>query len=142
MKLKVSILIIIIIAVVGIGAYLLIKSNSKSDEPIEKDIVSQITLNSEQYVSSLEKIKIGNTNDYFVITENVKWEVSDHESGLTVSFSIAIPYTITVDGVDYNGVYELNDASWSTDDGNPKYDFKITNLTKDGEIEVLVTRKK
>lgn len=33
-----------------------------------------------------------------------------------------------------------NSTSKSTDN-NPKYDFEITNLTKDGDIEVLISNK-
>lgn len=84
---------------------------------------------------------IENTDDYFIITKKVKWEVPEHDSGTTVSFSIAIPYTIHVDGKDYNGNYLLNNSNQNTLDKNPKYNLEITNLTKNYETEVIVTKK-
>lgn len=101
----------------------------------------EIILDEKQYVTALKQIKISGTNDFVTITENVKWDVPEHESGETVSFSISIPYTIVVDGEEYNGIYELNDSSWSIDDENLKYDFRVTNLTEDGEIEIVVSKK-
>ena len=38
-------------------------------------------------------------------------------------------------------IYELKDEAWSTPDNNPKYNFKVTNLTNNGDIEVLITKK-
>ena len=50
-------------------------------------------------------------------------------------------FNITVDGTSYSGTYALNDSAWSDDDENPKYNFKVTNLTSTGEIEVFITKK-
>lgn len=149
---KASIIIAMVVVVVVILVIGIIFMNSNQSEgkktvsqiPSQSEgikTVSQVTLDSEQYVNSLKKINISGTDDYFMITKDVKWEVPQHQKGETVSFSIAIPYTITVDEVEYNGVYELNDSSWSTDDNNPKYNFSVTNLTQNGEIEVLITKK-
>ena len=115
-----------------------VTTNNKRD-PIPT--VSQIEINSRQFINQLEKVKIKGTGDTIMITERVKWEVPDYGEGVTVSFSVPIPYTITVDGKDYNGIYELNDEAWSTPDNNPKYNFKVTNLTNNGDIEVLITKK-
>jgi len=129
-------IIAIILVVIIIGVIIAkLNKNDSSNTGLKVD------LNSKQYVNSLEKINIGNTNDSIIITENVKWDVPDYGEGVTASFSIAIPYTITVDGKDYNGIYELGDSAWNTDDNNPKYNFKVTNLTKEGKIEILITSK-
>ena len=102
---------------------------------------SEIELNTKQYINQLEKVRIKGTNDSIIITKQVKWEVPDYGPGVTVSFAIPIPYTITVDGKEYNGIYELNDFTEKTMDKNPKYNFEVTNLTKDGDIEVLISNK-
>lgn len=128
--------VIVVISVIGIN---FMKSKPKQDENIKT--VSQVSLNSKQYVNSLKKISINDTNDYIMITKAVKWEVPKHSKGQTISFSIAIPYTITVDEVEYNGIYYLNGSSSDSDDNNPKYNFSVTNLTQNGEIEVLITTK-
>jgi len=75
----------------------------------------------------MRKIGISGTDDYFMITEAVKWEVPEHDGGEIVSFSTAIPYTITVGGIEYNGVYKLDDSSLITDGNNSKYNFSVTN---------------
>ena len=130
--------------IIGTIIFVFIKSNntpSITSESNPKTTVSEITLNTKQYINQLEKIKIKDTNDSIMITKKVKWEVPEHKEGETISFSIPIPYTITVDGNDYNGIYELNDSDWNTKDNNPKYYLTITNLTKDGDIEVLIENK-
>ncbi len=58
-----------------------------------------------------------------------------------MSFTIAIPYTLTIDGKEYEGVYHLGSSSSKTKDNNPKYSFEVTNLTKNGDIEVLINTK-
>ena len=108
---------------------------------IKKSTISEIELNSKQVINQLEKVKIKGTDDSVIITQKVKWDVPDYGEHVTVSFSIAVPYTITVDGKDYNGIYELNDAEWSKKDNNPKYNFEVTNLTQNGDLEVLITNK-
>lgn len=102
--------------------------------------VTEINLGERAWINSLTKIKIKGTNDYFEITEKVKWEVPEHEEGTTISFAIPVPYTFVVDGVSYNGVYELNDAGWSKKDEGLDYNLKVVNLTKDGKIEIEVTK--
>ena len=117
------------------------QKQEKGDNGNLKTAVSEIELNSKQYINQLEKVKIKGTNDTLVITKQVKWQVPEHDPDMTVSFSIAVPYTIIVDGHEYNGVYKLNDSDWNTSDNNPKYDFKVTNLTKNGDIEILISNK-
>lgn len=149
-KASIIIAIVVVVAVILVIGIVFMNANqgegtkTASQVPSQSEgvkTVSEVTLDSEQYVNSLKKINISGTDDYFIIAKDVKWEVPEHKKGETVSFSIAIPYTITVDEVEYKGVYELNDSSWSADDKNPKYNFSVTNLTKNGEIEVLVTKK-
>lgn len=127
---------IIIIIVLGLGIFFINNNKSKQIKT-----VSKITLDSKQYINSLKKINIKGTDDYIMITEKVKWNVPDHEKEETLSFSISIPYTIIVDEVEYDGTYELGDYSDYTLDNNPKYNFSVTNLTENGEIEVLITTK-
>jgi hypothetical protein len=103
--------------------------------------VSEIELNSKQYINQLEKVKIKGTNDTIMITKQVKLEVPEHGEGVTVSFAIQVPYTITADGQEYNGTYQLGSSVSKAIDNNPKYDFEITNLTKDGDIEILIINK-
>lgn len=81
-----------------------------------------------------------NTNDYFEITKNIKWEIPEHWEDTTVSFSIPVPYTFVVDGISYNGIYELGESTFSTKPEGLKYNLKVINLTKDGKIEVEVTK--
>ena len=65
----------------------------------------------------------------------------DKEQYIEQLKAIKIPYTITVDGKEYKGIYELNDFESSKLDTNPKYDFKIVNLTTEGDISIKITKK-
>ena len=141
--------VLILIIIVACTFYLTACHNKKDDNnSSEQEVksntittVSEIELNTSQYINQLEKIKINGTDDTIMITERVKWEVPDYGEDVTVSFAVPIPYTFTIDGNEYNGIYELNDAAWSTPDNNPKYNFVVTNLTQNGDIEVLITNK-
>ena len=115
------------------------EENSGDDKKIQT--VTNIELDKEQYIEQLKAIKIDGTKDTIKIDEKVKWEEPEHEKDETVSFSIAVPYTITVDGKEYKGIYELNDFDSSKLDTNPKYDFKIVNLTTEGDISIKITKK-
>ena len=81
-------------------------------EPIQT--VSQIEINSKQFINQLEKVKIKGTDDTIMITERFKWEEVP-EDGLTkdgdfvlTEWVFPVPYTFTVDGKDYNGIFVLN----------------------------------
>jgi len=102
--------------------------------------VTEISLEEKAWINSLTKINIKNTNDYFTITKKVKWEVPEHSEDTTISFSIPIPYTFVVNGKSYNGIYELNDAVQSKKEEGLAYNLKVVNLTKDGKIEIEVTK--
>ena len=122
--------------------------DKKKEEPTTtttKDgitFVDKIELDKKQYIEQLKKVYIEDTDDYFIITEKVKWSIPEHEPGTTVSFIISIPYILHVDGVDYEGTYKLSTSSNSyAKDDNPKYDLKVTNLTKNYETQVLFTKK-
>ena len=117
------------------------QKEKKSDNDNSTPAISEIELNSKQYINQLEKIKIKGTNDTIMITKKVKWEVPKHEKGKTISFAIAIPYTITIDGKEYDGTYHLGSFENKKTSNNPKYNFQVTNLTKEGDIEVLITKK-
>lgn len=143
---KTSILIIVlclvlIIALCSILIFIKKDSNTGGNVADPSNTVTQIALNSEQYINSLEKIDIVNTNDSIMITKKVKWKVPEHDGATTTSFAILIPYTFTVDGVNYDGVYELGDYTPDTIDNNPKYKLTISDLTSDGKIRILIKRK-
>ena len=118
------------------GCSLFTKAGSSPEKPTTK-----VKLGEKQYIEQQKRIKIENTGDYFIITEKVKWDVPDYGPGTTVSFAIDIPYTMHVDGKDYNGHYMLNNYSESTMDKNPKYKLEVTNLTKNYDTEVIITKK-
>ena len=131
--------IVILIVIISIVGIIKIIKSKKSDNEITT--VTQIELNSKQYINSLQKIKIGDTDDYLLVTEKVKWEVPNYGEGVTVSFAINIPYVISVDGTEYTGNYQLNDYTTRSSDKNPKYNIQFTNLTQNGEIEVVIIPK-
>ncbi len=113
-----------------------------TDENTIKDVDTKLKLNVDQDINCLEKMNIEGTNDYFVITKKVVWKVPEHEEGETVSFAIAIPYTITVDGKEYQGTYSLNSSDNSTqNDENTKYNIKVTNLTSSGIVTINISNK-
>ncbi len=114
-------------------------NNTTGSEPIKFE--SNIELDKKTYIEQLKKVQINGTDDYLIINEKRKWEVPDHPEGATISFTIAIPYTLHVDGKDYSATYELGSGKSSGKDNNPKYEFTITNLTKDYETEVLIKKK-
>lgn len=116
--------------------------NNVSFKAVEKDdaTTTEIKLDEKSWIDSLTKINIKDRNDYFEITKKVKWEIPEHEEGATVSFAIAIPYTFVVDGKSFDGTYILDDANSSVKVEGTEYTLKVTNLTKEGKIEVLVTK--
>ena len=118
------------------GCSLFTKAGSSPEKPTTK-----VKLGEKQYIEQQKRIKIENTDDYFIITEKVKWEVPEYEPGSTVSFAIDVPYTMHVDGKDYNGHYMLNNYTERTMDQNPKSKFAISNLTKNYETQVIITKK-
>ena len=118
------------------GCSLFTKAGSSPEKPTTK-----VKLGEKQYIEQQKRIKIENTGDYFIITEKVKWDVPDYGPGTTVSFAIDVPYTMHVDGKDYNGHYMLNNYTERTMDQNPKYKFAISNLTKNYETQVIITKK-
>lgn len=107
------------------------------------DTASKIEIGRETYIDQLEQIPIGDSDDFIIITEKRKWEVPEHEDGAMISFTIQIPYTIHVDGVDYDGIYYFNDYENDAEnlDKNPKYTFEITDLTPTYETAVLIKEK-
>ena len=115
---------------------------STKNDPEKIPTVDKIKLDEKQYIEQLERVYIEDTEDYLIITKKVKWETPKEDNGnTTVSFSINIPYTLHVDGVDYNGNYQLNGYSEETMDKNPKYKLTITNLTNNYDIEVILANK-
>ena len=92
------------------------------------------------WVNSLTKINIKDTNDYFEITDKVKFDIPEYEEGTTISFSISVPYTFVVNGISYTGIYEFDNANWSKKDEGLDYNLRVMNVTKDGKIEIKVTK--
>lgn len=111
---------------------------------IERDfndvIVTEVSLGERAWVNSLTKINIKDTNDYFEITDNVKFDIPEYEEGTTISFSISVPYTFVVNGISYTGIYEFDNANWSKKDEGLDYNLRVMNVTKDGKIEIEVTK--
>ncbi len=138
MKKKIILFLLVIIGILSITGCS--KKENKNDNNNLK-LVSNIEIGKKQYIEQLKKISINGTDDYLIITEKRKWEVPEHEDGTTVSFTITIPYTLHVNGVDYSAEYYLGDYQQQTKDNNPKYDLIITNLTNNYETEVLIKEK-
>lgn len=136
MKKVITLFVLVISLVLITGCSLFTKAGSSPEKPTTK-----VKLGEKQYIEQQKRIKIENTDDYFIITEKVKWEVPEYEPGSTVSFAIDVPYTMHVDGKDYNGHYMLNNYTERTMDQNPKYKFAISNLTKNYETQVIITKK-
>lgn len=99
-----------------------------------------IEIGEKQYIKQLKPVKIKGTNDTLMITKKVKFKLPEHKEGETVSFSIAIPYKFIINGKDYEGTYQLNSSS-STQESIEDYVLIITDLTKKGDIEVMVIKK-
>ncbi len=138
MKKVLLLLVIVSLFVFTVGCE---KKEEKDGNDRKIQTVNNIELGKEQYIEQLKAIKINGTEDTIRIDKKVKWEVPEHEEGKTISFSIAVPYTITVDGKEYKGIYELNDFDSSKMDTNPKYSFMIVNLTTEGDISIKITKK-
>ncbi len=135
--LYIAILIIILLLL----SVLIIKINKKEDTKTnEPNYVNVININEKNWIHSLKEYKIKGTKDTFEITKDVKFDVDTGDGNTTVSFAIEIPYTITVDGTEYNGVYILGDIA-ENEQYNPKYNVAVTNLTSDGAIEVKLEYK-
>ena len=148
-KKKVLLVVLLIVVIVAL-VFCVIKFTNKpkvsnevnTTNAIDIEVASKITIGKETQINQLEQVPIGDSDDYLVINEKVKWEVPEHGEGTTVSFSIAVPYTIHVDGVDYDGTYYLGDTENKDKlDKNPKYDFSIVNLGPNYETKVLVKNK-
>lgn len=104
------------------------------------NVVTEISLGERAWVNSLTKINIKDTNDYFEITDNVKLDIPEYEEGTTISFSIPVPYTFVVNGISYTGIYEFDNANWSKEPEGLDYNLRVMNVTKDGKIEIKVTK--
>ncbi len=147
-KLPIIITIVVVIIILIITLIVLNKKNSNTGNEIDGTSISEvkgateIKLNEETEINTLKEINISGTNDYFSITQEFKFEIPDYQEGLAVSFAIQIPYKFIVDGEEYEGAYQLGDGKHiSIDDGNPKYDLEIINLTNDGIVKVLIKEK-
>ena len=104
--------------------------------------VGSIELGKEQYIEQEKAVPIGGTNDTFTITKKVKWENPNSKKGEHVDFAMTIPYTFTIDGKEYTGEYTLSTMSeGKASDSNPKYNLKVNNLDKDGNIAVTISKK-
>ena len=147
---------LVVLLIIGlVVGFIAFKPKDKIDTTGGEDIfnptiptVSEIELDAKQYINQLEKVKIKGTNDTLMITEKIRLggpDEKEYEKGTTISFANLIPYTFTVDGVEYPGTYTLGDREWYNEKAvkfnNPKYGLRVSNLTKDGDIEVVVTTK-
>jgi hypothetical protein len=139
MNKKIGLYIAILIIVLVLLCILIFKINKKDIKP-EINYVSEISLNKKNWIHSMKKYKIEGTDNTFQITRKVKFDADTGDGNTTVSFAIEIPYTITVDGTEYNGVYILGDIA-ENEQYNPEYNVEITNLTQDGAIQVKLEYK-
>ena len=130
---------ILISILVILSLFVITGCNKKEKGKNKIEVVSNIEIGKKQYIKQLEKISIDGTDDYLIITEKRKWE--EKKEGDTVSFTIAIPYTLHVDGKDYSSQYYLGDYKEQEEDHNPKYKLTITNLTSNYETEVLIEKR-
>ena len=139
MNKKIGLYIAILIIVLVLLCILIFKINKKDIKP-EINYVSEISLNKKNWIHSMKEYKIEGTDNTFQITRKVKFDADTGDGNTTVSFAIEIPYTITVDGTEYNGVYILGDIA-ENEQYNPEYNVEITNLTQDGAIQVKLEYK-
>lgn len=98
-----------------------------------------INLNEQTWINQLTKIKIKGTNDSFEITSFVKWQ-NNSTSDVQQSGTILIPYTFVIDGITYDGTYYLGDDVY-LEDTNPKYGLEIIDLTKEGDMQIMIKEK-
>lgn len=139
MNKKIGLYIAVLIIVLVLLCILILKINKKDVKP-EINYVSEISLNKKNWIHSMKEYKIEGTDNTFQITRKVKFDADTGDGNTTVSFAIEIPYTITVDGTEYNGVYILGDT-FENEQYNPEYNVEITNLTQDGAIQVKLEYK-
>lgn len=139
MNKKIGLYIAVLIIVLVLLCILILKINKKDVKP-EINYVSEISLNKKNWIHSMKEYKIEGTDNTFQITRKVKFDADTGDGNTTVSFAIEIPYTITVDGTEYNGVYILGDT-FDNEQYNPEYNVEITNLTQDGAIQVKLEYK-
>ena len=139
MNKKIGLYIAVLIIVLVLLCILILKINKKDVKP-EINYVSEISLNKKNWIHSMKEYKIEGTDNTFQITRKVKFDADTGDGNTTVSFAIEIPYTITVDGTEYNGVYILGDIA-ENEQYNPEYNVEITNLTQDGAIQVKLEYK-
>lgn len=139
MNKKIGLYIAILIIVLVLLCILIFKINKKDNKP-EINYVSEISLNKKNWIHSMKEYKIEGTDNTFQITRKVKFDADTGDGNTTVSFAIEIPYIITVDGTEYNGVYILGDIA-ENEQYNPEYNVEITNLTQDGAIQVKLEYK-
>ena len=139
MNKKIGLYIAVLIIVLVLLCILILKINKKDVKP-EINYVSEISLNKKNWIHSMKEYKIEGTDNTFQITRKVKFDADTGDGNTTVSFAIEIPYTITIDGTEYNGVYILGDT-FDNEQYNPEYNVEITNLTQDGAIQVKLEYK-
>lgn len=95
------------------------------------------------WLSCEENIKIADTKDSLKIDsslENLKFG----DGNVTANFSQKIKYTITVEGVAYEGAVVFNsdtEKPAKEQDGNPKYEVELVNF-REKAVQVIVKTKK
>lgn len=135
MKRKILIIISLIVILVVGGILIFIKNNNK----IAVNGDELIILNEEKVIKAFVEYKIEDTDDTFVITEAVNFPKIPENT--TVSFDIIIPYTITVNGTEYQGIYYLGNSKRNEIDSNCNYDLEVNDLDKDGNITIKLRKK-
>lgn len=116
------------------------KEKYEKKETQSINTVTKISVGQKAWINYLTKINIQDTNDYFEITEEVKWHFPEQPKGITVSFDFIVPYRFVKDGVSYDGVFYFGDSMWNSKPKGLDYNLKVINFTDNGEIEIEITK--
>lgn len=105
------------------------------------DFAENIKPGQKCWVHSLERYEIEGTTDEFYITDSVVWPTQASDNETEPKKGVEIPYTFSIDGKEYSGVYGLGVEVTTKNDNNPKYTIEVNNLTDRGEIQLTIKEK-
>ena len=130
--------IIILVIVTAIIGLVMLFSWWKYDDIIETE--NTIELDTSMWITPLIKYNINDTEDTFEIINEVG--IPENKKGETVSFSQIINYTVSIDGVEYQGSFIFNSSSdgiIKNEDNNPNYNVELTNY-RNNSVFVKITK--
>lgn len=136
-KRSIFITIIILLIVTVIIGFVLISNFWKNND---KNIENNIELDKSMWVTPLIKYTINDTEDTFEIMHEVSFPIS--ESGEMLSVIQNISYTVSINGVEYQGSFTFDSDSGisKNEDGNQNYNIELTNYKKNS-VFVKITPK-